>query len=118
MGFWDGLQRERKEEVYAVGPLVRRVEKKPEDGKKGGVLQWMDEQPTESVVYVSFGSGGTMSGNQMREVALGLELSQQRFVWVVRPPCEGDASGSDFAMSYLPEGFLKRTEGVGVVVPM
>ncbi|BAT99174.1 hypothetical protein VIGAN_10057000, partial [Vigna angularis var. angularis] len=69
------LQRERKEEVYAVGPLVRRVEKKPEDGKKGGVLQWMEEQLAESVVYVSFGSGGTMSGNQMREVALGLELS-------------------------------------------
>lgn len=120
------LGRFTKGEVYAVGPLVRSMEKKPEGGKKGGVLLWLDEQPADSVVYVSFGSGGTMSGNQLREVALGLELSQQRFVWVVRPPCEGDASGAffdvtrggDAAMSYLPEGFLKRTEGVGVVVPM
>ncbi|KOM45112.1 hypothetical protein LR48_Vigan06g041800 [Vigna angularis] len=120
------LGRFTKGEVYAVGPLVRSVEKKPKGGKKDGVLQWLDEQQAESVVYVSFGSGGTMSGNQMREVALGLELSQKRFVWVVRPPCEGDASGAffdvasggDAAMSYLPEGFLKRTEGVGVVVPM
>jgi len=115
-----------KGEVYAVGPLVRSVEKKPEGGKKDAVLQWLDGQPDESVIYVSFGSGGTMSEKQMREVALGLELSQQRFVWVVRPPCEGDksgaffdvASGVDSAMTYLPEGFVKRTEGVGLVVPM
>ncbi|QCD78318.1 coniferyl-alcohol glucosyltransferase [Vigna unguiculata] len=120
------LGRFTKGEVYAVGPLVRSVEKIPEGGKKGGVLQWLDEQPAESVIYVSFGSGGTMSANQMREVALGLELSRQRFVWVVRPPREGDASGAffnvasgvDAAMSYLPEGFVERTEGVGVVVPM
>lgn len=116
------LGRFTKAEVYSVGPLVRTVEKKPE----AAVLSWLDGQPAESVVYVSFGSGGTMSEVQMREVALGLELSQQRFVWVVRPPCEGDASGSffevsnggDVALNYLPEGFVKRTEAVGVVVPM
>ncbi|ESW28897.1 hypothetical protein PHAVU_002G026900 [Phaseolus vulgaris] len=120
------LGRFTKGEVYAVGPLVRSAEKKPEGGKKDAVLQWLDGQPDESVIYVSFGSGGTMSENQMREVALGLELSQQRFVWVVRPPCEGDASGAffdvasgvDYTMSYLPEGFVKRTEGLGVVVSM
>jgi len=120
------LGRFTKGEVYAVGPLVRSAEKKPDGGKKVGVLQWLDEQPAESVIYVSFGSGGTMSANQMMEVALGLELSQQRFVWVVRPPCEDDSSGAffdvasgvDAAMSYLPEGFVKRTEGMGVVVPM
>ncbi|ESW25273.1 hypothetical protein PHAVU_003G021900 [Phaseolus vulgaris] len=111
-----------KGEVHAVGPLV----KKAEGGKKGAVLQWLDGQPDESVIYVSFGSGGTMSENQMREVALGLELSRQRFVWVVRPPCEGDASGAffdvasgvDSAVGYLPEGFVERTEGVGVVVSL
>ncbi|KAG4987886.1 hypothetical protein JHK85_030869 [Glycine max] len=118
------LGRFTKGAVYPVGPLVRTVEKKAEDA----VLSWMDVQPAETVVYVSFGSGGTMSEVQMREVALGLELSQQRFVWVVRPPCEGDTSGSFFEVSkngsgdvvldYLPKGFVKRTEGVGVVVPM
>nr|AMQ26120.1 UDP-glycosyltransferase 45 [Pueraria montana var. lobata] len=120
------LGRFTKGPVYAVGPLVRTVETKPED-RKDAVLRWLDGQPAESVIYVSFGSGGTMSEDQMREVALGLELSQQRFVWVVRPPCEGDASGSffdvangggDVALNYLPEGFVKRTEGVGLVVPM
>ncbi|TKY70479.1 UDP-glycosyltransferase 72E1 [Spatholobus suberectus] len=119
------LGRFTKGAVYPVGPLVRTVEAKPEHGEKGAVLRWLDGQPAESVIYVSFGSGGTMSEGQMREVALGLELSQQRFVWVVRPPSE-DASGSFFdvanggdgSLNYLPEGFVERTEGVGVVVPM
>ncbi|XP_020217726.1 UDP-glycosyltransferase 72E1-like [Cajanus cajan] len=107
--------------VYPVGPLVRTVERKQEHE----VLRWLDRQPGESVIYLSFGSGGTLSEEQMREVAFGLELSQQRFVWVVRPPNE-DASGSffdvasggDVAVGYLPEGFVKRTENVGFVVPM
>ncbi|KAL2348477.1 hypothetical protein Fmac_002477 [Flemingia macrophylla] len=109
--------------VYPVGPLVRTVEKKAEHA----VLRWLDRQPRESVIYVSFGSGGTMSEGQMREVALGLELSQQRFVWVVRPPNDGasgwffevaSGDGDDVALSGLPEGFAKRTESVGFVVPM
>lgn len=119
------LGRFTKGPVYAVGPLVRIIEPKPDDA----VLRWLDGQPAESVIYVSFGSGGTMSEGQMRELALGLELSQQRFVWVVRPPVEGDASGAFFeaakgdsgevaAEDYLPEGFVNRTRGVGVVVPM
>ncbi|CAJ1929993.1 unnamed protein product [Sphenostylis stenocarpa] len=120
------LGRFTKGETYEIGPLVRTIEAKPEGGEKDAILRWLDRQPPESVIYVSFGSGGTMSENQMREIALGLELSQQRFVWVVRPPCEGDASGTFFnvssgidgTLSYLPEGFLGRTEGVGIVVPM
>ncbi|KAK7406645.1 hypothetical protein VNO78_08274 [Psophocarpus tetragonolobus] len=119
------LGRFTKGGVYPVGPLVRSVEEKPEDGR-AEVLRWLDEQPAESVIYVSFGSGGTMSEVQMREVAIGLELSEQRFIWVVRPPCENDPSGTffdvanagDMALDFLGEGFVKRTQGVGVVVPM
>lgn len=119
------LGRFMKGTVYPVGPLVRTVETKLNNGKKGEVLSWLDRQPGESVIYVSFGSGGTMSEEQMREVALGLELSQQRFIWVVRPPSESVsgtyfnvANDADVVMNYLPDGFERRTEGVGVVVPM
>ncbi|XP_061353906.1 UDP-glycosyltransferase 72E1-like [Gastrolobium bilobum] len=113
--------------VYAVGPLVRTIEPKSDLGQRNMVMNWLDGQPAESVMYVSFGSGGTMSEAQMTELAWGLELSQQRFVWVVRPPMEGNASGaffnvtgvpSDGTPDYLPEGFVGRTKEVGLVVPM
>ncbi|KAJ1415284.1 UDP-glycosyltransferase family, conserved site [Sesbania bispinosa] len=121
------LGRFTKGPVYAVGPLVRTAEAKSDHGMDEAVLRWLDRQAAESVMYVSFGSGGTMSESQMRELALGLELSQQRFVWVVRPPKEGDACGAFFDVckghdgttsDYLPEGFLRRTQEMGLVVPM
>ncbi|XP_028775640.1 UDP-glycosyltransferase 72E2-like [Neltuma alba] len=110
--------------VYFVGPLVRSIDSKA--NHKDEVLRWLDDQPMESVIYVSFGSGGTLSAAQITELAWGLELSEQRFVWVVRPPKEEDASGSFFdvvkgreeCMDYLPEGFARRNHGVGWVVPM
>ena len=40
------------------------------------------------MVYVLFGSGATLSHEQMIELAWGLEMSKQRFVWVVRAPTE------------------------------
>ena len=40
------------------------------------LLGWLDGQPERSVVYLSFGSGGVLSIEQMNELAWGLELSQ------------------------------------------
>nr|GMD54112.1 anthocyanidin 3-O-glucosyltransferase 5-like [Ipomoea batatas] len=85
-----------------------------------------DKQPRESVLYVSFGSGGTLSGEQLTELAWGLELSEQKFIWVVRPPSECGSNksffttgqGADDMWDYLPEGFLTRTHNQGLVVPM
>lgn len=111
--------------VYAVGPLVREPELETSSVTKS-LLTWLDEQPSESVVYVSFGSGGTMSYEQMTELAWGLELSEWRFVWVVRAPMEGTADaaffttgsdGVDEVAKYLPEGFVSRTRKVGLLVP-
>ncbi|KAL5099393.1 hypothetical protein RYX36_003720 [Vicia faba] len=112
--------------VYPVGPLVRTVE--PEEKRKSEnenlILRWLDRQPAESVIFLSFGSGGTLSEVQTRELAYGLELSQQRFVWVVRRPSEDDASAAFFevgkgidGLDYLPEGFLSRTKEVGICIP-
>ncbi|KAH8503511.1 hypothetical protein H0E87_014695 [Populus deltoides] len=67
--------------VYPVGPLTRPL--KPLDSRSGELFLWLDKQPSESVIYVSFGSGGTLSLEQMVELAWGLELSQQRFIWVL-----------------------------------
>ncbi|CAA7035799.1 unnamed protein product [Microthlaspi erraticum] len=106
--------------VHPVGPLVRFAE----PGLKHDVLNWLDLQPKESVVYVSFGSGGALTAEQTMELAYGLELTGQRFIWVVRSPAEDDPSASMFdktknqtePLDYLPEGFLDRTKDIGLVV--
>nr|XP_004233506.1 anthocyanidin 3-O-glucosyltransferase 5 [Solanum lycopersicum] len=109
--------------IYPIGPLRRTVEITERDE----VIQWLDKQNYESILFVSFGSGGALSSQQMIELAWGLELSQQKFVWVVRPPSDGDpdnaylkSNGSDTrgTFEYLPEGFLTRTKDMGLVVPM
>ncbi|XP_021274537.1 anthocyanidin 3-O-glucosyltransferase 5-like [Herrania umbratica] len=108
--------------VYPIGPLVRPAE----PGVRNEVLSWLDMQPKESVIYVSFGSGGTLSAKQTTELAWGLEKSLQRFVWVLRLPVENDSAATVFKTSngcadyanYLPDGFLNRTSKTGLVVPM
>ncbi|CAK7339528.1 unnamed protein product [Dovyalis caffra] len=106
--------------VYPIGPLVRAV--KP--GPRSEVLDWLDMQPIDSVIYVSFGSGGTLSAKQTTELAYGLESSDRRFIWVVRPPIETDSAAAVFKTShrsddspdFLPDGFLTRTRKMGLVV--
>ncbi|KAK7313057.1 hypothetical protein VNO77_37418 [Canavalia gladiata] len=111
--------------VYSVGPLVRQPESETNPSTES-VVKWLDEQPNESVLYVSFGSGGTMSYEQTTELAWGLELSKRRFIWVVRAPMEGALDAAFFTSgcsrgeevsNYLPEGFVSRTHKVGLLIP-
>lgn len=112
--------------VYCVGPLIA----KNRGGEGGGesrheCLSWLDSQPSRSVVYLCFGSGGVFSKEQTREIALGLENSGVRFLWVVRmPPKKDKAKVLSRSLvepdldSFLPEGFLERTKDRGHVVKM
>ncbi|XP_047318221.1 hydroquinone glucosyltransferase-like [Impatiens glandulifera] len=109
--------------VYPVGPLVRMDTNS--NGLEGSeCLDWLDTQPPGSVIFVSFGSGGTHTHTQMTELAHGLELSQQRFIWVARSPSAGVAEANYFSvhshndpLAFLPEGFVERVKGRGLVLP-
>uniref|UniRef100_A0A0C9RSM7 Glycosyltransferase n=1 Tax=Wollemia nobilis TaxID=56998 RepID=A0A0C9RSM7_9CONI len=95
--------------IYPVGPLILPTSDRPDDSD---CLKWLDLQPPSSVLFVSFGSGATLSVNQIAELALGLEASGLQFLWVVRAPVpEKDVS------ELLPEGFESRTRDRGLVVP-
>ncbi|XP_034904826.1 hydroquinone glucosyltransferase isoform X2 [Populus alba] len=107
--------------IYPVGPIIYSGSSIGASGHE--CLQWMDDQPNGSVLYISFGSGGTLSFEQLNELAMGLEISEQKFLWVVRSP-DKSASASYFSAtsntdpySFLPKGFLDRTKGQGLVVP-
>ncbi|OMO79697.1 UDP-glucuronosyl/UDP-glucosyltransferase [Corchorus capsularis] len=109
--------------IYPVGPLVRTSSSSSTHGSNN-CLRWLNEQPDGSVVYVSFGSGGTLSSQQMNELAMGLEMSGQRFIWVVKSPNDKAKNATYFGVDsvddpihFLPNGFLERTKGVGLVVP-
>ncbi|KZV57672.1 hydroquinone glucosyltransferase [Dorcoceras hygrometricum] len=112
--------------VYTVGPLVQMGSiLNPKDTDSSGCLKWLDHQPNNSVVFISLGSGGTLSHDQLIEMALGLELSEQRFLWVIRCPNNATANASYFKientsdpLAYLPQGFLERTKDHGLVVPL
>ncbi|KAL1291593.1 hypothetical protein HN51_060120 [Arachis hypogaea] len=53
-------------------------------------MNWLDQQQNNSVVYVAFGSIALFDQKQFTELALGLELMNRPFLWVVRqdPNCE------------------------------
>ncbi|KAH7849836.1 hypothetical protein Vadar_023637 [Vaccinium darrowii] len=109
--------------VHPIGPLIEEDEPITESGKE--ILSWLDKQKPDSVLFVALGSGGTLSSKQLSELAFGLELSQQHFILVTRKPNDASAMGAFYSAggkeddpeTYLPEGFAKRTEGVGLVVP-
>ncbi|XP_024027551.1 UDP-glycosyltransferase 88A1 [Morus notabilis] len=97
--------------IYCVGPLIMTRQKTDLHSE---CFKWLDSQPRQSVVFLCFGSLGVFSKEQLKEIAVGLERSGQRFLWVVRNrPSESPESSLD---SLLPKGFLDRTRDRGLVV--
>ncbi|KAF7844947.1 hydroquinone glucosyltransferase-like [Senna tora] len=112
------LQNGKNPPVYPVGPIVQLSSS---NSSSSECLAWLDDQPENSVLYVSFGSGGTLSYEQFDELAYGLEMSGHRFLWVVRAPNGSALSGylnpqKEDPFEYLPKGFRDRTQGRGFVV--
>ncbi|KAJ0054185.1 hypothetical protein Pint_00559 [Pistacia integerrima] len=61
-----------KPPVYPVGPLVKMGSSSSTRTDDDESLKWLDNQPRGSVLFVSFGSGGTLSSRQLNELALGM----------------------------------------------
>nr|CAB3478221.1 unnamed protein product [Digitaria exilis] len=107
--------------VYSIGPLIGEV---GDDKERHGCLAWLDAQPERSVVFLCWGSKGALPKEQVKEIAAGLESSGQRFLWVVRTPAGSDDDrkryweqrGETDLDALLPEGFLERIKGRGLVI--
>ncbi|MCL7035406.1 hypothetical protein MKW94_012248 [Papaver nudicaule] len=105
--------------LYPVGPLIAEPAASDETCE---CFTWLDKQPRESVVFLCFGSGGVFSRDQLNEIAVGLERSGKRFLWVVRVARPKDKNEQSLASpepsldELLPEGFLERTRERGLVV--
>ncbi|KAK6129167.1 hypothetical protein DH2020_037099 [Rehmannia glutinosa] len=100
--------------IRPVGPLLasNRLGKAaghfwPEDSS---CLAWLDQQPINSVIYVAFGSLTVFDQTQFEELALGLELTNRPFLWVVRQDITTDIDEA------YPKGFKDRVQNRGRMV--
>ncbi|KAJ9539625.1 hypothetical protein OSB04_026131 [Centaurea solstitialis] len=104
--------------VYLIGPLIADGDQV--EPKENECLKWLNSQPSKSVVFLCFGSMGVFKREQLKEIAIGLEKSGQRFLWVVRDPPPGDETESTWSSSggegFDLEGFVARSFDKGMVV--
>lgn len=85
-----------------IGPLMQSDRSKSSFWREDtSCLDWLDQHPPQSVVYVSFGSLATVEANQFKELALGLDLLNKPFLWVVRPSNDNDRHNHAY-----PDGFI------------
>ncbi|GAY61346.1 hypothetical protein CUMW_209260, partial [Citrus unshiu] len=100
--------------VLPIGPLLasNRLGNStgyfwPEDST---CLEWLEQQQPNSVIYVAFGSSTVFEKIKFQELALGLELSNRPFLWVVRSDITNEANGA------YPDGFQERVATRGKII--
>ncbi|XP_055800992.1 zeatin O-glucosyltransferase-like [Solanum dulcamara] len=119
--YLDLLVKFRKKPLFGLGPFHMLQELPESSGNRSRheCVEFLDEQDVNSVMFVSFGTTTTLSREQMNELALGLEKSNHKFIWVIREAdkkMETDKCGGKDWNFELPEGFEERVEGRGMVV--
>ncbi|CBI29809.3 unnamed protein product, partial [Vitis vinifera] len=108
-----------KKKHWALGPfnpLTICYDKKSNPGHR--CLGWLDKQAPKSVLLVSFGTTTSLTDEQIKELAIGLEQSKQKFIWVLRDADKGDVFSGEVRRAELPEGYEERVggRGMGLVV--
>ncbi|KAI3472218.1 hypothetical protein Pfo_029706 [Paulownia fortunei] len=102
---------------WAIGPTLQAKLSATNDRKsRHKCLEWLDRQAPRSVIYVSFGTSISISEEEARELAVGLEQSKQKFIWVLRAADKADIFAGESRRTELPEGFEERVQGDGMVV--
>ncbi|KAK4412931.1 Zeatin O-glucosyltransferase [Sesamum alatum] len=119
--FVDLLAKEKTtgtEKNWAVGPFnpVSIPQRKDIDHISGKCMEWLDKQELNSVIFVSFGTTSSLSNEQISELALGLERSEQKFIWVLRDADKGDVFEGEVRRAPLPGKYEERVEGRGLIV--
>ncbi|XP_010279537.1 PREDICTED: zeatin O-glucosyltransferase-like [Nelumbo nucifera] len=129
--FMDLLTQEKlngRKKIWAVGPLnpvILHSAKESPRRRRHKCLEWLDKQPAQSVLYVSFGTLTSLPDDQINELAVGLERSKQRFIWVLREADRGDiydeGLGVEARRTPLPKGYdyyegEGRVEGRGLIL--
>ncbi|XP_066384682.1 UDP-glycosyltransferase 86A2-like [Miscanthus floridulus] len=101
---------------YAVGPIFpvgfTRSTVATSMWAKSDCSRWLDAQPPDSVLYISFSSYAHVTKQELHEITGDVLASGACFLWVMRP----DIVSSDDPDS-LPKGFAGAAAGRGLMVP-
>ncbi|KAI3518831.1 hypothetical protein L1887_07663 [Cichorium endivia] len=108
--------------IYPVGPIIDHVGPAKWHLNRSAhvkTIEWLDQQPELSVVFLCFGSMGSLTPVQVREIATGLERAGYRFLWSLREPAKAKLKlPKDYEhldASLFPDGFIDRTAEMGMV---
>ncbi|KAK1429449.1 hypothetical protein QVD17_11658 [Tagetes erecta] len=102
--------------VWCIGPVMlcnRDGQDIAERGNKAAIderdcMHWLDKREPRSVLYVCLGSLARVSTRQAIELGLGLESTNQPFVWCVKNETE--------ELENWFSGFEKRVRGRGLII--
>jgi hypothetical protein len=114
--------------VWGVGPLLpdqfwqpsdslfllrdREIRPKKESNyTEDQVIEWLDQQPRGSVMFVSFGSEVGPTVEEYPELAKALEEWTGSFIWVIQRK-SGHPGGSD----YFPHGLDEKVGKKGLII--
>ncbi|KAK4343286.1 hypothetical protein RND71_036380 [Anisodus tanguticus] len=73
--------------LWAIGPLHMLLLESHDSSSsttRHECLAFLDEQDVNSVIFIAFGTNTKFSQDQVNELALGLEQSNHKFIWVLR----------------------------------
>ncbi|XP_055960656.1 UDP-glycosyltransferase 87A1-like [Mercurialis annua] len=109
----DILRRRFSFPVYTIGPVIPYMNLQDHHTATSSVIYddgtdyftWLDRQPNDSVLYISFGSFLSVSSVQMQEFAAALAQSGVKFLWVARQE-----------VSVLKEKFHDNDKDNGLIV--
>ncbi|KAG5596307.1 hypothetical protein H5410_037539 [Solanum commersonii] len=107
--------------AYPIGPLLNLNSgiSDKEESSHDEIIKWLDRQNSSSVVFLCFGSSGSFNKDQVKEIAQALKDSEFLFLWSLRKPPPKDSwypSEYENLEDVLPEGFLQKTKGIGMVI--
>ncbi|XP_031492917.1 UDP-glycosyltransferase 83A1-like isoform X2 [Nymphaea colorata] len=101
--------------VIPIGPLLAANKAKHQPSsiwaQDWSCIDWLNQQPSSSVIYVSLGSTTVLSRHQLGELAHGLELTGRPFLWVSIPDLMDSSGGTVY-----PEGFMDRVAKRALIV--
>ncbi|CAA2990879.1 UDP-glycosyltransferase 73B4-like [Olea europaea subsp. europaea] len=89
------------------------------------VVQWLDSKPSQSVIYVSFGSEVGPTLEEYAELAEALGELSRPFIWVIQPGSGrqgpppgffGGKPGSDKDEGYYPYGLKEKVGDRGLII--